>query len=413
MVKIDGFLDCIMKNFKKTIFYILYVFIINNIYCSNEKNNNNNENIKEDNIEEEEETEEAKKLKLKKKKEEEAKKLLEQKRLEELKKKKEIQDIKDTVKSFKQNDYVFGDNKNIINDVISDVKKKEKETIEENKKKQKKLKKKKNEFIKNLEKKVAIKDKELIDKNNLPEAERLKEQYKEMQNEYIRSEINKIINLPNANNLTKSFEEELIRVNTKFYKQKYLKFIKIIDSIEFCSLDFFNILLYFVNLKNRKGDYVYEILFNPININWGIVFSTGIEGGISFLSKNNIKTNFPFVNLALGVRYNKRGNIKLLLGLSRVNIDNDDNYMIPLWWGITPLNVKFDVYKFKEKPMSLFLNVEIIFKRIITSDLRNFMDRLNTFPYNDVCPYIRSKNALNILSVYMGFKVSLGFKYTF
>jgi len=217
--------------------------------------------------------------------------------------------------------------------------------------------------------------------------------------------------MPEQKNLSKNFDEKLVEINKNYHKQKYLNIIKPIESIEFLGLDFFNILLYLANLK--KNGYIYELLVNLININWGIIFSTGLEGGLSFTKKNNVKTNFPFINLTFSFRYNKTGNLKFLIGLSRVNIDNEGNYQIPMWWGITPININFDIYKIKNTPINLFLNIEVIFKRIITADLKNCRDMINVFPINNVCPYLRDNGEINIFDVFLGIKVALGFKYVF
>ena len=400
------------KIFKTIIFFILYLFTIKDTYCfdirKNSENVNNIEN--KDNIENSEYNyiDEEEEIKKKKKEKEEKKKKKEEKKLLEEQKKKEEKEIKSIVKNFKSNNDSEKDKK-FKNKIKEDIKNKEKEVENEKNKLLNKKNKKKSSFIKDLEKKIEQKDKELIDKNNLSEEEKNKNRYKELQNEYIKQEIERIIEIPEQKNLSKSFDEKLVEINTKYHEQKYLKVLKPIESIEFCGLDFFSILLYLANLK--KEGYIYEVFFNLINVNWGAVLSTGLEGGLSFIKKNNIKSNFPFINFTFSFRYNNNGNLKFLLGLSRVNIDNEGNYQIPFWWGITPININFDIYKFKDTPIVLFLNFEIIFKRIITSDLKDCRDKINSFPINKVCPYIRDYNEINIFNIFLGMKVALTFKY--
>ena len=433
MVKIGGFQDYIMNKIKsyccffinlylnlfkvlKNIFekflLILSLTLISNIYCSDVENNKNN--IKQDNgsdneeDDDDEDDDEKKEKELKKKKELEEKKLKEEKKKEKERKKQEKKEIEDLVKSLKKNNDSEKDIE-FKNKVIENVKNREEKVIKNNLKK--KSKKKKSSFVTSLEKKVEKKNKEIIAKNNTSNEENLKDHYKELKNEYIRKEIERIIEIPKQQNLSKNFEEKLIEINTKYNKEKYLKIIKPVESIEFLGLDFFSLLLYLANLK--KDGYIYEIMMNIININWGIVVSTGIEGGMSFIKKNNIKTIFPFVNLTFSFRYNKRGNLKFLIGASKVVVDDEGNYQIPMWWGITPINVNLDVYKFNNIPLKLFLNIEVLFKRIITADLKDCKDMINVFPYNNVSPYLRDKGELNIFDVFLGIKVALGFKYIF
>ena len=420
MIKIGGFLDYIMskikffycffnnlylnllkmsKNIKHIFSIILSLLITNNNYCFDTKK----EIIKDD-----ENDEENNKEDLKKKKIEEQKKLKEEKKKEILKKKQEEKEIKEVIKSLKDNNDNKKD-KEYKDRIKKEIKQNEEEIKKENLKKSKKV--KKSGFVTDLEKKIEEKNKELLGKNNIQEEEKLRNQYKELQNEYIKKEIERIIEMPEQKNLSKSFDEKLIEINTKYHKQKYLKVIKPIESIEFLGLDFFSILLYLANLK--KEGYIYELLLNLVNVNWGIIFSTGLEGGMSFIKKNNITTNSPFINFTFSFRYNKTGNLKFLIGLSKVNIDNKGNYQIPMWWGITPINVNIDIYKLKNIPLNLFLNIEVLFKRIITADLTNCRDMINIFPINNVCPYLRDKGEINIFDVFLGIKIALGFKYKF
>ena len=77
--------------------------------------------------------------------------------------------------------------------------------------------------------------------------------------------------MPKQQNLSKNFEEKLIEINTKYNKEKFLKIIKPVESIEFLGLDFFSLLLYLANLYHTSsyGVHVlvlYPLLFNLISI---------------------------------------------------------------------------------------------------------------------------------------------------
>ena len=217
------------------------------------------------------------------------------------------------------------------------------------------------------------------------------------------------IPLKNTKNLTEDYKDTLIKINTKVNKIKSKKYIPVIKEFSFLQPNFADLIYFFKNIKYQSGTYIYDFNIKLFNILWGINISSGIDIGGSFIKKDNIKNNVFFMNLNFGYKYSKQGHIELILGCSRIKYDN--TYIWPLWFAITPLNFDFDIYKSVNGSKAINLNIQLLFKTIITEDMKRCIGKVWETDNNKILPYMGDLSNPNFLNIFVDLKFYLGFKY--
>lgn len=220
--------------------------------------------------------------------------------------------------------------------------------------------------------------------------------------------LNVIDKIKKTKDITLTFDDYLLDVNTSLKKQKYLKYSGVIRYIDFCQLDLFRILCYLRNAYRSGGDYFYEIILKAFNIFFGFNLTLGLDCGFSFIKKDDNVNNVPFFNLNLGYKYSEYGHFEVIIGGSRVKYG--DVYW-PLWYAITPINISIDVYRFKKSSIGLNLNIKLLFKGLITSDIFDFKNGFRDIDKSKIFPYIGDMSNPNLLKTFLDLKIYLGFRF--
>ena len=223
------------------------------------------------------------------------------------------------------------------------------------------------------------------------------------------NKMNFVNKIRESKDITLTFDNYLLSKNTEFKKKKYLKYVSKIKYIDFCQLDLFRILTYIRNFYRKSGDYFYEIDLNLANIFFGFNLTLGLDFGFSFIKKDGFKNYVPFVNIDIGYKYSEYGYFQIIIGGSRVNYNNI--YYWPLWYAITPINISVDIYRFKNSPIGLTLNVKLLFKGIITEDMADFQEGFRVIDKNKIFPYIGDMSNPNLFKTFIDLKIYLGFRF--
>ena len=218
------------------------------------------------------------------------------------------------------------------------------------------------------------------------------------------------IPLKSSKNLTEEYKDKLIKLNTLSEKKKLKKYIPVVKEFLFLQHNFADLLYFFKNLKYQKHTHIYDLNIRLLNVVWGINISTGLDIGFSLIKKNDIENKVFFMNVNLGYKYAKQGHIEVILGCSRVKYNN--KYIWPLWFAITPLNFDFDIYHNPSKsPIAINLNIQFLFKTLITEDMRRCIGKIWETDKNKILPYMGDLSNPNFLDIFFDLKIYLGFKY--
>lgn len=221
--------------------------------------------------------------------------------------------------------------------------------------------------------------------------------------------LNTVNKIRKSNDITLSFNDYLLQKNTDFKRQKYLKYTSTIKYIDFCQLDLFRFFAYIRNAYRGNGDYFYELDLKAFNIFFGFNLTLGLDCGFSFIKKDSNKNNVPFMNINIGYKYSDYGHFEIIVGGSRVKYDGIPYW--PLWYAITPINISVDLFKFKSSPFGINLNVKVLFKGIITSDMADFEHGFREIDKTKIFPYIGDMSNPNILETFIDLKIFLGFRF--
>ena len=210
----------------------------------------------------------------------------------------------------------------------------------------------------------------------------------------------------NLDDITDSFDEKLIKNNTRSYKLKSVKKINVIDRIDFINFDFACFPLYVMNFVKNNGNRFYDVNVNLFNIFWGIMLTSGIDGGFCYVKSGSDISRVCFFNLSLGLKYFKNGYFRTFIGATRFK--RNGAYCWPMWFGVIPINAHFDIVNICKK-IKLCVNIELIFKRLISIDVSkcNCSEKVT----NGVIPFIGDVSSPNIFETFFDFRVWLGFSY--
>ena len=226
---------------------------------------------------------------------------------------------------------------------------------------------------------------------------------------FLDNNLNKINRLRQSVDITLTFDDYLLQRNTSFNRQKYLKYVSAIRYIDFCQLDLFRFLTYIRNAYRKRGDYFYELNLKAFDIFFGFKLTLGLDCGVSFIKKDSSKNNVPFVNINIGYKYSDYGHFEIIVGCSRVKYDDIPYW--PLWYAITPVNISVDLFKFKSSPIGINLNVKLLFKGIITSDMADFVHGFRDIDKDKIFPYVGDMSNPNIWKTFVDLKIFLGFRF--